>query len=71
MTPDDSDSGQLRFRTTPLSDDSDTERLQATLGDFGRLQTTPTPGGTSGSDFARVGIGPAVVRVGIGVVGAL
>ena len=42
----------------------DFERLRANPEDSGRLRTTPEDFGTSGSDFARVGIGLTIAGVG-------
>ena len=73
------DSGQLRtasghfgrLRLQPTLDNSDTKRLWATLDDSEklrpaqlRLQTTPTPGGTIGSDFAEVALELTIAEVG-------
>ena len=59
-TPD--NSGQLR--TTP--DDFNSGQLRTTPDNFGQLRmtSTPTPGRTSGSHFAGVGIGLTILGVG-------
>ena len=56
ITPD--DSGWLQM-TLDAS-----ERLRVTLDDSGQLRMTPTPVGTSDSDFAGIGSGRTIVEVG-------